>query len=75
MQLTVRDRGPGVPQAALERLGEPFYRPDFARNRAHGGTGLGLAIVRRCIAAAKGSVRFGNRAGGGFEAVVQLPQG
>ena len=75
VQLTVRDRGPGVPQAALERLGEPFYRPDFARNRAHGGTGLGLAIVRRCIAAAKGSVRFGNRAGGGFEAVVQLPQG
>lgn len=74
VQITVRDRGPGVPESAIERLGEPFYRPDFARNRADGGTGLGLAIVRRCIAATKGSVRFGNRVGGGFEAVVQLPR-
>lgn len=72
-QITVRDRGPGVPPEALARLGEPFYRPDFARAREHGGTGLGLAIVRRCITAADGTVVFRNRDGGGFEAVVTLP--
>ena len=72
-RLTVRDRGPGVPPEALARLGEPFYRPDFARAREHGGTGLGLAIVRRCITAADGTVVFRNRDGGGFEAVLTLP--
>ncbi len=73
VQVMISDRGPGVPEAALARLGEPFYRPDFARAREHGGTGLGLAIVRRCIAAANGSLVFRNRSGGGFEAVLRLP--
>lgn len=72
-QLGIRDRGPGVPPEALARLGEPFYRPDFARTREQGGTGLGLAIVRRCVAASKGTVVFRNRAGGGFEALMALP--
>ena len=72
-EISIRDRGPGVPTAALARLGEPFYRPDFARAREQGGTGLGLAIVRRCVAAANGTVVFRNRDGGGFEAVITLP--
>lgn len=72
-KISICDRGPGVPAAALERLGEPFYRPDFARNREQGGTGLGLAIVRRCVGAANGTVVFRNREGGGFEAVITLP--
>jgi two-component system sensor histidine kinase CpxA len=75
VQLSVRDRGPGVPVEALARLGEPFYRPEFARSRDTGGTGLGLAIVRRCVAACGGQVRFGNRPDGGFEAVLLLPPG
>jgi two-component system, OmpR family, sensor histidine kinase CpxA len=72
VRLFVRDRGPGVPDAALARLGEPFFRPELSRNRASGGFGLGLAIVRRCIAACNGEVRFRNRAGGGFEAELAL---
>lgn len=71
--LRMLDRGPGVPEASLARLGEPFYRPDAARDRDSGGTGLGLAIVRRCVESAGGRVRFGNREGGGFEAVLWLP--
>lgn len=72
VEISIRDRGPGVPENALARLGEPFYRPDFARNRALGGTGLGLAIVRRCVAAADGQVLFRNREGGGFEVLLRL---
>ena len=34
-----------IPQEALSHLFEPFYRPDFARNRQDGGNGLGLYIV------------------------------
>ncbi len=70
--ILVKDRGPGVPEAALSRLGEPFYRPEVSRDRDSGGTGLGLAIVRRCVEACRGSVVFRNREGGGFEAEIRL---
>ena len=71
--LRVLDRGPGVPPEALVRLGEPFYRPDAARDRDSGGTGLGLAIVRRCMESVGGRLRLANREGGGFEVALWLP--
>ncbi|AXQ28703.1 sensor histidine kinase [Solimonas sp. K1W22B-7] len=73
LSLWVRDSGPGVPEAALPRLGQPFFRPDAARSRERGGHGLGLAIVRRCVEACEGSLHFRNRIGGGFEAELRLP--
>jgi two-component system sensor histidine kinase CpxA len=72
VRILVSDRGPGVPAEALARLGEPFYRPDVARDRDSGGTGLGLAIVRRCVESCGGKVLFRNREGGGFEAEIGL---
>ncbi len=72
VELILADDGPGVPPAALEHLGEPFYRPDAARQRETGGTGLGLSIVRTVIAAMGGNVRFRNRSPHGFEVVIEL---
>ena len=43
----VRDDGPGIPAADVDRVFEPFARLDPSRSRASGGVGLGLAIVRR----------------------------
>jgi two-component system sensor histidine kinase CpxA len=70
--VTVDDLGPGVPAADLNRLGEPFFRPELARSRETGGVGLGLAIVRHSIAACHGEVRFANREPKGFRAEVRL---
>lgn len=56
--LRIRDRGPGVPAAALAKLTEPFYRVDTSRTRKTGGNGLGLAIVQKIMALHQGSVRF-----------------
>ena len=70
--LLVEDNGPGVPAADLDRLGEPFFRPELARTRESGGVGLGLAIVRNSIAACGGEVRFANRTPRGFRAEVRL---
>jgi two-component system sensor histidine kinase CpxA len=70
--IQVRDRGPGVPEALIARLGEPFFRVDSSRNRDQRGFGLGLAIVRRCIEACGGEVVFRNREGGGFDAEIRL---
>jgi signal transduction histidine kinase len=46
VRITVRDHGPGVDDAQLQRPSEPFYRPDSARTRAAGGVGLGLTLCR-----------------------------
>jgi two-component system sensor histidine kinase CpxA len=71
--LVVEDDGPGVPPGDLDRLGEPFFRPELARTRESGGVGLGLAIVRNSIAACGGEVRFSNRSPHGFRAEIRLP--
>ena len=68
----VRDRGPGVPEAVLPRLFDPFYRVEDDRDRASGGIGLGLSIARRAIELHKGSIRARN-AQPGLEVEMQLP--
>jgi two-component system sensor histidine kinase CpxA len=70
--ITIRDRGPGVPEDLLKRLFEPFYR---LRNRPADdtGTGLGLAITSRAVAAHRGAVVAVNAVGGGLEVRIDLP--
>jgi two-component system sensor histidine kinase CpxA len=58
--LSITDCGPGVPEEALHRLFDPFFRPESARTRETGGTGLGLAIVKSCIEACDGTVAVRN---------------
>ena len=65
--LTVRDSGPGVPEAALHRLFDPFFRPEAARTRETGGAGLGLAIVKSCVEACGGTVTARNVLPSGLE--------
>jgi len=65
--LSVQDQGPGVPEAELPRIFEPFYR---AQNSE--GTGVGLAITARVMALHQASVVARNRAGGGLEVEFRL---
>ncbi len=58
--LSVTDCGPGVPEEALHRLFDPFFRPESARTRETGGAGLGLAIVKSCVEACGGTVAVRN---------------
>ncbi len=60
VRVTVRDRGPGVPDAALPHLFTPFYRVDADRERATGGVGLGLAIARRGVELHGGTITARN---------------
>jgi signal transduction histidine kinase len=62
-----------VPEEAVSRLFEPFYRPEAARGRNTGGSGLGLAITKRCIEACGGTVTARNREGGGLVVEISLP--
>ena len=68
----VRDHGPGVPEDALPRLFDAFYRVDTDRNRTSGGIGLGLSIARRAIELHRGAIRAKN-ASPGLEVELELP--
>ena len=56
--LTVTDTGEGIAPEHLERLGEPFYRPDASRAREQGGVGLGLALCKEITAALGGTLEI-----------------
>jgi two-component system, OmpR family, sensor histidine kinase CpxA len=71
--LRVSDAGPGVPEDALQKLFEPFYRLDEARVRMTGGVGLGLAITERAVRFHGGKVSASNRVGGGLVVEIRLP--
>lgn len=71
--LRVRDRGPGVPKADLERLFEPFTRVQTARGGK--GSGLGLAIARRIAEMHGGRISLRNHPDGGAEVVLRLTIG
>ena len=73
IELTVADRGPGIPEADLARVFERFYRVDRSRTRDPGGTGLGLSIVRHLVELHGGTVTAANREGGGAIFTVSLP--
>ncbi len=69
----VLDSGPGVPDEALQKIFEPFYRLDDARNRQTGGAGLGLSIADRAIRLHGGQLRASNRKEGGLEVEIRIP--
>lgn len=71
--ITVSDSGPGVAAESIERIFDPFYRDDLARNRKTGGVGLGLAIVRSAVEACGGSVSCRNREPHGLEVRLAFP--
>jgi two-component system sensor histidine kinase CpxA len=74
LEIVIRDHGPGVPPAALERIFEPFYRVAESRDRDSGGEGIGLAITSRVMQAHGGTAKAINAAGGGLEVRLSLPE-
>jgi signal transduction histidine kinase len=72
-EVVVRDHGPGVPEAELAAIFEPFYRTSTSRDRKTGGTGVGLAITHRGVRLHGGTVRAANAPGGGLVVTLELP--
>jgi two-component system, NtrC family, sensor histidine kinase HydH len=67
IEISVEDMGPGIPQADLDRIFEPFY------TRKTEGVGLGLSLARQIVAAHGGTLRAENRPGGGARFTIALP--
>ncbi len=73
IEITIDDDGPGIPEAELPRVFQPFYRVEDSRSRDTGGSGLGLAIAQSIVQAHGGELTLANRAGGGLRASIKLP--
>ncbi|WDR35039.1 ATP-binding protein [Pseudomonas serboccidentalis] len=71
--IDVTDKGPGIPEASLQRVFDPFFRLETSRNRETGGVGLGLSSARAIVREQGGELTLSNRSGGGLIARVELP--
>ena len=65
-RLVVRDGGPGIPAAVLDRIFDPFFTTKDT------GTGLGLAIVHRIVEAHEGTIMASNPHGGGAQFEIRI---
>ena len=71
-RITVRDCGPGVPNSALSRIFDPFFRVEEARNTNGGGSGLGLSIAKRAVCLHRGNIKAEN-ATPGLRVTIAIP--
>lgn len=73
IEISVTDRGPGIPTAELERIFDPFFRLEESRSLETGGHGLGLSIARSILRAQGGEISLANHPDGGLIATIRLP--
>lgn len=74
IQITIEDSGPGIPEAKLAHVFDPFFRVDDSRTQNTGGFGLGLAIAKRAILLHQGTLHAKNLLQQGLKVTVTLPQ-
>ncbi len=72
--ITIRDFGPGIPEAELENVFEAFYQIGVDKDEAEGGTGLGLTLCRHLARLHNGDVVLKSRIGVGTTATFILPK-
>ena len=71
-EVSVVDRGPGIPAEHVPRLTERFYRVSVADSRSKKGTGLGLAIVKHILTRHRARLIVKSRLGTGSEFTVRF---
>ncbi|WP_417069330.1 ATP-binding protein [Niveibacterium terrae] len=74
VRVTITDNGPGINEADLEKVCEPYFRLEASRARHTGGTGLGLAIAKAIAEAHGGTLTLSCAPAQGLSATVELPR-
>lgn len=72
VEVSVVDRGPGIPAEHVPRLTERFYRVSVADSRSKKGTGLGLAIVKHILTRHRARLIVKSELGKGSEFTVRF---
>jgi signal transduction histidine kinase len=71
--IAVEDHGIGIHEEDIERVFQPFFRSDAARQQGASGAGLGLSIVNRLATAMNGRVDVQSREAAGSTLTLWLP--
>jgi PAS domain S-box-containing protein len=71
--VSVRDRGPGIPEGFQHRIFQKFAQADASDDRQKGGTGLGLSISKAIVERYSGTIGFETVAGLGTTFHFTLP--
>ena len=72
-EVSVEDRGLGVPTGCEERIFEQFYRAHDSLSSGIQGSGLGLTLARQIARAHRGDITYEPREGGGSSFTLRLP--
>lgn len=75
VDIEIADDGPGIPQHLWSTIFEPFIQGEHSAFLPSPGTGVGLSLVQRFIELHGGTVRIGERDGGGAKFSIRLPLG
>jgi signal transduction histidine kinase len=73
IEITVADKGIGIPESEIPNIFDRFYRVRDARTRQVGGAGLGLALVKHIVEAHHGAINVRSAVGVGTTITIQLP--
>ncbi|HJY08119.1 MAG TPA: sensor histidine kinase, partial [Bryobacteraceae bacterium] len=73
VQITVEDRGIGIPSAELKHIFEPFYRGQAARSAQIRGTGLGLSLAREAANSMGARITVESTVGKGSSFTLHIP--
>jgi signal transduction histidine kinase len=73
LQISVEDRGEGIPATEHERIFERFYRVGSELRRQTPGAGIGLSIVKHIVDAHDGRVRVESEPGKGSRFTIEIP--
>jgi signal transduction histidine kinase len=74
VNISIRDRGPGIPEDMMDMVFEKFRQIDATHTREHAGTGLGLAICRELADLIHASLSVESTVGEGATFYVQIPE-
>jgi len=69
--LTIKDKGIGIPEEELKFLFDPYFRASNVEQIS--GNGLGLSIVKRCVDLHNGRIAFNSKEGKGTTVIVDIP--
>jgi signal transduction histidine kinase len=73
IEITVADRGEGIPPDEIEKIFEPFYRGKKPTADQVHGTGLGLSLAKRIVEAHGGKLAVSSQVGKGTQFVMRIP--
>jgi len=73
VRVSIRDRGPGVPDEFRSRIFGKFAQAETGDARQRGGSGLGLNIARQIVSQHGGTITFDNAPDGGAVFCLEIP--